>query len=364
MTDPERQDLSLNLAEGSGLSEPERSVLSEGIPGRGGVDHSKSREARKELQEARQREWEEVLLYEALVRGPEVAEDTPWDKTLDKLAEHIGDNGRVLLHNLIDPEPVDENNHWDMDLNDRYLEKFRQVRSRLIYYLQSKANSLAKETDEELKILARKDLDQLAREASEALKAQGRQPRFADQVRVDYLNAGTVTRYNDDLSSVTDIHGRTSLVPNDFLPEAVTSSDNVLVERDLHPDRVLNLRRNHCVRLITDAYEDRGMPKGIEGYVTNLVSNEALGWPANNCQIMVVLEHLGKDIPWSEDFLEVTESEIERCTKENPPSEWFPFETSEDGLVETTPLGFKVKPDAKTYTYEELFVHLTGKPPT
>jgi hypothetical protein len=38
------------------------------------------------------------------------------------------------------------------------------------------------------------------------------------------------------------------------------------------------------------------------------------------------------------------------------------FET-EDGRVKTTPLGFKVKPDAKLYSYEQLFIHLTGKLP-
>jgi len=113
MTDPERTDSNPNSPDGSGPSEA--------VPGREVVDHSEAIEARRALQEEREREWEEVLLYEALVRGPDRAEETPWEKTLDNFAAHLEDNARVLLDHLYDFDPVDEDK-WDEERNNRYLE--------------------------------------------------------------------------------------------------------------------------------------------------------------------------------------------------------------------------------------------------
>ncbi len=137
------------------------------------------------------------------------------------------------------------------------------------------------------------------------------------------------------------------------------------METDPSPGRVLNLRRDHCVRLITDGYAHLGMPRGMEGYVISLVSNEALGWPANSCQIMVVLAYPGRGMAWEEDFLEVAEDELEVCTGDSPPSKWFPFETSGDGLVKRTRSGgFRVRGDAQPYTHEERIGGLAGPPAT
>jgi len=358
MTEPERLFAHPIVVEGSGPDEP--------LPAGGGVDHTESIQARAAMREERSREWEEVWLYEWLVRGPEAAGEASWEGALDRLDEHIGDYGRALSDNLYGPEPVEEG-QWDEERHRSYIDLLNTTDDLLNSYVDSRSRWRGSPADEGLRRAMREGLDRLARKVSEALREQGRQPRSEDQVLMDYLNAGTVTRYRDSkvLSLVTNIHGMASTRANCFLPEAVHSPDRLLVETDPSPGRRLGLRRDHCVRLITDGYAHLGMPRGMEGYVINLVSNEALGWPANNCQIMVVLAYHGRGVPWEEDFLEVAEHELEVCTKGNPPSKWFPFETSGDGLVKRTRSGgFRVRRDAQPYTHEERIGGLAGPPAT
>jgi hypothetical protein len=331
------------------------------------VDHTESIQARAAMREEREKEWEEVWLYEALVRGPKEGEAASWDGTLDRLDQHIGGHGKPLLDNLYGLEPVEEGQWDDKQRHDHYLGTLREAKALLHAYVDSRSRWRGSQADEGLRRVAREGLDRLARKVSEALREQGRRPRSEDQVMTDYLNAGTVTRYRDSkvTSLVTDIHGMAYTIANCFLPEAVLSPDRLLVESDPSPGRRLGLRRDHCVRLITDGYAHLGMPRGMEGYVISLVSNEALGWTANNCQIMVVLAYQGRGMPWEEDFLEVAEDELEVCTKGNPPSKWFPFETSGDGLVKRTRSGgFRVRGDAQPYTHEERIGGLAGPPAT
>ena len=76
---------------------------------------------------------------------------------------------------------------------------------------------------------------------------------------------------------------------------------------------------------MTNEYLGQGMPKGIEGYVSGVVSNQFLGWEGNFCQVMFIVackyETTEQDemTVW-DDFLEVKEDQLQLCDKNHPPS--------------------------------------------
>ncbi len=66
------------------------------------------------------------------------------------------------------------------------------------------------------------------------------------------------------------------------------------------------------------------MPKGIEGYVSGVVSNQFLGWEGNRCHVMFILSCQDDTRVW-DDFLEVEEDQLQLC---HPPSQFFPFQVA------------------------------------
>lgn len=295
----------------------------------------------------REREWKEVLLYESLRNGPKPDNPASWAIAVKQLGRYIETKQSILRSRLFNPHVGDE------VFADAYSELVTNASNMLTAYL---ATDPAGRQE--------KDLEALAEGVHAALKAQGRKERSDDEILQDFLNAGVVEPYpiNKKLSWVTDAHGEKFLIPNQLLPSSLNlPSNKLIVNKDTSLGRKLNLRSGDCVRLITNRQAGLGLPKGVEGYVLKLVSNKALGWCANYCQIMFILEYDEDTESWKEDFLEVTENELQRCDSSHPPSQWFPLLVSPEGRVKTTVLGsFKLKPGAKSYTYDELLDQLTG----
>jgi hypothetical protein len=137
---------------------------------------------------------------------------------------------------------------------------------------------------------------------------------------------------------------------------------------DPHPSEGRPFKSNDCVRLMTDKYIGHGLPKGIEGYVSGVVSNQFLGWKGNFCQVMFIVackyETTEQDeITVWDDFLEVEEDQLQLCNKKHPPSLWFPFQVAETGqVIRDQQLGrFEYHTEIKPYTYQDLWDVLTAQ---
>jgi hypothetical protein len=153
-----------------------------------------------------------------------------------------------------------------------------------------------------------------------------------------------------------------------FLPESFDwPVDKILADPD--PSEGRPFKSDDCVRLMTDKYTALGLPKGIEGYVSGVVSNQFLGWEANRCHVMFILsckdDSAGQDeITVWDDFLEVEEDQLQLCNREHPPSLWFPYEVAETGqVIRDQQSGcFECHKESKPYTHQGLLDSLAEQP--
>ena len=134
--------------------------------------------------------------------------------------------------------------------------------------------------------------------------------------------------------------------------------DKILADPD--PSEGRKFKYYDCVRLMTNKYLHRGLPKGIEGYVSGVVSNEFLEWEANCCHVMFIIACQDETKVW-EDFLEVQEDQLQLCNKKHPPSLWFPYQVARNGQLIRDPQsgGFEHHKESKPYTSQELWDSLT-----
>lgn len=278
-------------------------------------------------------EWEQVQLFEALQKGSGTDPESG-DATLKNLVRLLDHEPSVLWSLVSDPIFLNAGKEgWTDDKSSRFGELVKKAFD----------CGAAFETSR-----SREDLKALAVAVHKTLVAQGLPNRSEEEVLADYLSAGRVVRTEGNLTWIQDVYGReiliaSAFVPNPSPPEMVASEENRPFEH------------GHCVRLTTDDYTGIGLPKGSVGYVLQLVSNKSFTDVRNYCQVIFIVGYDAEDQSCTDEYLEVTDSELELCDKEHRPPAWFPFEVGRDGFVKKTRKGqFQLRPNAEPYTYEEL----------
>ena len=304
--------------------------------------------------------WEEVLLYDGLRKGPETKNaqgeinwgDEKWSQTLKRLDTYLADkaNQPRLVRELFLGE-IDKD--WTRD---KYVNEVRKVCKEISNYNEQPGQP--------------EDLQNLGKHLYKILAQQSGRGRTEEELLRDFNNAGQLephpTRSVDKGYMVTDHHGRKQWLPKIFLPESLHwSMDQILADNS---NEGRPFKSDHCVRLKTDRYAGRGMPEGIEGYVLGAVSNKHLGWEANLCQVMFIVActsettEQDKITVW-DDFLEVTDDDLQLCDKKHPPSLWFPFQVDGDGRVIRDQRSglFEYHTKITPYRYPELWDVLTAQ---
>ena len=302
--------------------------------------------------------WKEVLLYDELGKGPKTKdaqgeinwEDEKWGQTLNRLSIYLidKDNQRRLVKQLF---LGDRAKGWTKE---KYLSEARQVCREISNYNGQSA-----------------DLERLGRHLHAILAQQTGKDRTKEELARDFGNAGQLEPdpiQPDKAYLVTDHHGKKQWLPKIFVPEAFDwPMDKILADPD--PSEGRPFKADDCVRLMTDKYTSHGMPKGIEGYVSGVVSNQFLGWEGNFCQVMFIVackyETAEQDeITVWDDFLEMKEDQLQLCNKNYPPSLWFPYQVTRSGQVIRDPKSgyFEYHTEVKSYTHPELWAVLTAQP--
>ena len=132
------------------------------------------------------------------------------------------------------------------------------------------------------------DLERLGRHVHAILAQQTRKDRTKEELARDFDNASQLEPdpiQPDKAYLVTDQHGKKQWLPKIFVPESFDwPLDKILADPD--PSEGRPFKVDDCVRLMTDKHIGHGMAKGIEGYVSRVVSNQFLGWEGNFCQVL------------------------------------------------------------------------------
>lgn len=278
-------------------------------------------------------EWEQAQLCAALRKGPGTDPES-WGATLKNLVR-LRDHQPWVLRSLVS-DPIFEkagNEGWTDGEFNRFSELVKKAFD----------CDAAFETSG-----SQEDLEALAAAVHETLVAQGLPDRSEEEVLGDYLTAGRVLRTEGEWTWFQDMYGREVFMVGAFVP-------------DLSPPEMVDSEENrpfehgHCVRLTTDAYTGIGLPKGSVGYVLQLVSNKSFTDARNYCEVAFIVGYDAEDQSCTDEYLEVTDSELELCDKDHRPPAWFPFEVGGDGFVKKTRKGqFQLRPNPEPYTYEEL----------
>ena len=292
------------------------------------------------LVQRRQEDWQEVLLYERLRKGPKTGDDTnpEWNETLSQLENYLKKkhNRRRLMTRLLSDAGALED--WPAEDYTNYLDKAARLCNMIIDNTKTDPVSLQPDL-----------LKDLGQRVYEILDKQTSEPKSMERLFRDFLNAGQ-RKLNpndpDESYLVTDHHGETTPIPKDLMPESRHwTMDQILAD---DPSEKRPFESNDCVRLVTDKYEGVGLPEGIEGYVSGVVSNKYLGWKANYCHVIFILA-CEEDGTMVEDFLEVRDNDLRRCDIENPPSQFFPYEVARNGQMM-----LERHEESKPYTYDDL----------
>lgn len=290
--------------------------------------------------------WEQVLLFEALRKGPNGQKNSShWVKTMNKLARLVSTDQPVLWDIIFNPSGISDN--WSKEQLANYQELVKAVREGIDAYCHKDGSPA--------------NLEALADAVHTTLSAQWYQERSEEELVENYLTAGRLVKSDSRkrISWMRDAHGIEFALPTQFVEER-----ELLEVETVERESGRRLKSDQCVRLITDTYEGFGMPKGAVGYVLHLVSNASLKREANYCQVMFILEYDNEDQSYTEEYLEVTDTDLELCDRAHQPPSWFPFVVSGNGVVNRVLGGsFHVSPTAESYTYEDLFKKLSASEP-
>ena len=267
------------------------------------------------IAQRRTKDWDEVLLYDQLRRGPNTKneqgdlnwEDSEWSQTLEKLYLYLKNDHsrRRLLRRLFVAKRYENPNCTE----EEYLKYAENSSQKIVDYTQGNPDYWRKEK-----------LKDVAQHLHGTLAKQNRPHKSMDELFKDYLNAGTPEEDPNDSEGdvVRDHHGDKVPFIKELFGESVNwPLDKILADPD--PSEGGQFKSDDCVRLMTNNYLHRGFPKGIEGYVSGVVSNEYLGWEANYCHVMFIVGCEDETTVW-EDFLEVQEDQLQLCNKKHPPS--------------------------------------------
>lgn len=275
-------------------------------------------------------EWEQAQLCAALRKGPRTDPES-WGATLKNLVR-LRDHQPWVLRSLVS-DPIFDKEDWTDNESSRFSELVKKAFD----------CDAAFETSR-----SQEDLEALAAAVHETLVAQGLPNRSEGEVLADYLSAGRVVRTEGKWTWIQDIFGREVFIVSAFVP-------------DLSPPELVRSEENrpfeygHCVRLTTDDYAGIGLPKGCVGYVLQLVSNKSFTDVRNYCQVIFIIGYDAEDESCTDEYEEVTDSELELCDKDHRPPAWFPFEVGGDGFVKKDQKSqFQLRPNAEPYTYEEM----------
>lgn len=297
------------------------------------INQAKDKQASLEKEQIRSKypltEWEQVQLFEMLKKGPEVNPET-WDATLEDLVRLI-DHDQPRLWSLV----YDSSDDLGEIQHKQVLELIEKTENCGDAYERSRSPE---------------DLRALGNALHKTLAAQGFLDRSEDEVLTDYLNAGRVVRRDADCSWFLDAHGRELVLPNAFLPPSLALSPEIVDKEEGRP-----FEAGHCVRLETDKYSGKGVPKWAIGYVQNLVSNNAFGHDPNFCRVTFVTDYDAEEQSWTGEYLEVGDGDLKLCDENHRLLAWFPFEVDPNGFIKKGEDGhFELSSRARSYTYEEL----------
>jgi hypothetical protein len=314
------------------------------------------RNERITLPQLKEKMWEEVLLYDGLRKGPETKdvqgeidwEDEKWGQTLKRLGSYFEDkdNQRRLVRELFLGETDKD---WTRDKRREYVDKIKEVAIEIKNY-----NEQPRQPD---------DIKRLGQHLHKLLAQQSGRDRTREELLQGFNNAGKLELNPHDPEEsylVTDHHGKKKWLPKIFLPETFHwTMDQILAD---DPSENRRFKSDDCVRLKTNDYEIHGMPMGVEGYVLGAVSNKFLGWEANRYQVIFIVacteEQDGMTV-W-DDFLEVTEDDLERC---DTPSLRFLYQVDGKGRVirDKQSGQFKRNKEVILYRYPELLDGLAAQ---
>ena len=300
------------------------------------INQAKDKQASLEKEQIRSKypltEWEQVQLFEVLKKGPEVNPET-WDATLEDLVRLI-DHHQPRLWSLVS-DPFAISDEWDETQHKQFLELVKKTYNCGDAYEKSRSPE---------------DLRAFGDALHKTLAAQALPNRSEDEVLTDYLNAGRVVRSEENCSWVLDAHGREFVLPNAFLPPSLALPPEIVDKEEGRP-----FEAGHCVRLETDDYSGKGVPKWAIGYVQNLVSNNSFGHDPNYCRVIFVTDYDAEEQSWTGEYLEVRDGDLKLCDEDHRLRAWFPFEVEPNGFLKKGEDGrFEPSSRARSYTYEEL----------
>lgn len=207
-------------------------------------------------------EWESVVLFEDLRRGPKGYESPEqhreqedekkgydrWVKATENLTQLVDTNLGLFWDKIIDPSGIDDDE--SITQNDEFLQLVETVNQCLDAFFANRSYE---------------SLETLAQAIHAALRAQSQEVRSDMQVFQDYLNAGKVRKHNNNISWIEDRYGGKFLVP--MLAESLQSHTTAeIVPRK--SGRII--QRDQCVRLVTNKHASLGMYSGMVGYVLDL----------------------------------------------------------------------------------------------
>ena len=184
------------------------------------------------------------------------------------------------------------------------------------------------------------------------------------ELHQDFVKTGqTHPTSHETVVLIRDHHGNKTTILKSRLREWPV--DKILADPD--PSEGRPFKSGDCVRLMTDEYW--GMPQGIEGYVSGVISNKFLGWEGNFCQVIFIVackyETTKQDkITVWDDFLEVQDDQLQLCDENHPPSLCFPYQVSRNGQVIRDPKSgsFERHPKITPYTFDDLCKALNKQP--
>lgn len=271
-------------------------------------------------------ELEAMLLFDALLRGPNEA--MSWATAVHDLG-HLLDTDPRVIWSVVDNPDANAANKNSREQLEQCLSEFRE---------KARAYQSGNKKGGE-------DLENLAMAVNKVLAAQGRRPRSEEGILVDYATAGCVVRSSGEYSWIRDAYDIESQVPNEFLNQEY----NFVLKEEGR-----DLKRDHCVRLITDSYAGLGLPKGVEGYMFRLLSNKSLGGIGNFCQVLFIIGYDSEDQSLSDDWQEVKDEVLQVCDDRNPPSDWFPILVQNGVVQRGDDKRLKIKPGATSYNSWDL----------
>lgn len=198
-----------------------------------------------------------MLLFEELLKGEE--EYTSWSRAVEDLGCLLDtETGgmRELMRVVNDPfAPPDTLTNEEVDALSAQIDVVGEM---------ARAYQKGKSRKKE-------DLEELAKAVGRVFVVQGRRKR-SEEVLIDYMTGSTVVRSNKQSSWIRNAYGIEYEVPTELVENESQRPGYTVVDSETGR----SLKRDHSIRLITEAYAGKGMPRGLKdmsfsSFQTNLL---------------------------------------------------------------------------------------------